>query len=72
VTKQEVEKSQLILDNIEIKKEDWILGDTGKDILTGKALQINTAAVLTGFLNETKLKSYNPDIIIDSVANFMI
>ena len=72
VTKQEIEKSQLILENIEIKKEDWILGDTGKDILTGKTLQINTAAVLTGFLSEEKLKSYNPDIIIDSVANFMI
>ncbi len=72
VTKQEKEKSQLILENIEIKKEDWIIGDTGKDILTGKTLQINTAAVLTGFLSEEKLKSYNPDIIIDSVANFMI
>jgi phosphoglycolate phosphatase len=72
VTKQEKEKSQLILENIEIQNEDWILGDTGKDILTGKTLQINTAAVLTGFLNEEKLKSYNPDIIIDSVANFMI
>ena len=72
VTKQEKEKSQLILENIKIQKEDWILGDTGKDILTGKTLQINTAAVLTGFLSEEKLKSYNPDIIIDSVANFMI
>jgi phosphoglycolate phosphatase len=72
VTKQEKEKSQLILENIKIQKEDWILGDTGKDILTGKTLQINTAAVLTGFLNEEKLKNYNPDIIIDSVANFMI
>jgi phosphoglycolate phosphatase len=72
VTKQEKEKSQLILENIEIKNEDWIIGDTGKDILTGKTLQINTAAVLSGFLNEAKLKSYNPDIIIDSVANFMI
>jgi phosphoglycolate phosphatase len=72
VTKQEKEKSQLILENIKIQNEDWILGDTGKDILTGKTLQINTAAVLTGFLNEEKLKSYNPDIIIDSVANFMI
>jgi len=72
VTKQEKEKSQLILENIKIQKEDWILGDTGKDILTGKTLQINTAAVLTGFLNEEKLKNYNPDIIIESVANFMI
>jgi len=72
VTKQEKEKSQLILENIKIQNEDWILGDTGKDILTGKTLQINTAAVLTGFLSEEKLKSYNPDIIIDSVANFMI
>jgi len=72
VTKQEKEKSQLILENIKIQKEDWILGDTGKDILTGKTLEINTAAVLSGFLNEEKLKSYNPDIIIDSVADFMI
>jgi len=72
VTKQEKEKSQLILENIKIQKEDWILGDTGKDILTGKTLEINTAAVLSGFLSEEKLKSYNPDIIIDSVADFMI
>ena len=72
VTKQEKEKSQLILENIKIHNEELILGDTGKDILTGKTLQINTAAVLTGFLSEEKLKSYNPDIIIDSVANFII
>jgi phosphoglycolate phosphatase len=72
VTRQEKEKSQLILENITIQKDDWILGDTGKDILTGKTLQINTAAVLSGFLSKEKLSSYNPDIIIDSVINFKV
>jgi phosphoglycolate phosphatase len=48
-------------------EECWIIGDTGKDIETGKQLNIKTVAVLSGFLNKKSLTEYNPDKIVDSV-----
>lgn len=32
--------------DIEFDNLDWIIGDTGHDIITGKELNINTCAVL--------------------------
>ncbi|MVN21010.1 HAD family hydrolase [Mucilaginibacter arboris] len=63
VTGQTQEKHDLIKNGVTIHSKDWFVGDTGKDIQTGKRLGINTAAVLTGFLNEKKLLEYKPDII---------
>jgi phosphoglycolate phosphatase len=69
VTGQTQEKYDLIKNGINVSPKDWFVGDTGKDIQTGKRLGINTAAVLTGFLSEKKILEYNPDIIEKAVVN---
>lgn len=70
VTEQKVEKTELIQSNFSVTQEDWIVGDTGKDIQVGKQLKIGTAAVLTGFLSKERLKKYEPDILLNSVLDF--
>ncbi|HCM35228.1 HAD hydrolase-like protein [Chryseobacterium sp.] len=72
VTQQQQEKHSLIKDTVEITPEDWFIGDTGKDIQTGKLLGIRTAAVLSGFLSKKSLLSYQPDIIINTVLDLNI
>jgi phosphoglycolate phosphatase len=67
VTEQKQGKHLLIKNAVQLNHTDWIVGDTGKDIETGKYLGINTAAVLTGFLNEESLKAYLPDKILINV-----
>jgi phosphoglycolate phosphatase len=70
VTCQKQEKLDLIKKSTNVNDNDWFIGDTGKDIQTGKLLGINTAGVLTGFLNFQCLNSYNPNIIIEKVTDF--
>ena len=70
ITEQKHSKINIIKNNVIVKSEDWFIGDTGKDIETGKILGINTAAVLSGFLNKNCLIEYNPDIIIENVTKF--
>ena len=70
VTGQKTEKYRLIRDNVNLTADDWILGDSGIDIITGKLLEINTAAVLSGFLNKKQLTLYQPNIILNNVTNF--
>ena len=60
----------LINNAIAINSSDWFVGDTGKDIETGKSLGMQTAAVLYGFLNKEKLIEYKPDLIINTVIDF--
>ena len=67
VTRNKMDKYNLVKAAVKISGEDWFVGDTGKDIQTGKRLGINTAAVLSGFLNKNKLEEYNPDLIVDSI-----
>ncbi|RYE52130.1 MAG: HAD family hydrolase [Sphingobacteriales bacterium] len=69
VTEQKIEKFDLIRESVKVSSDDWFVGDTGKDIETGKLLGIRTAAVLTGFLSEESLLPYKPDVIIESVLN---
>jgi phosphoglycolate phosphatase len=69
VTQQKQEKYELINNAITINKNDWFVGDTGKDIQTGKQLGIRTAAVLSGFLNENMLRQYEPDVIVNEVID---
>lgn len=64
VTCKKMEKYDLIKSAVEVSNEDWFVGDTGKDIQIGKQLGINTAAVLSGFLNRDRLVEYNPDLIV--------
>ena len=70
VTAQKTEKVDLIKNAVVTDASDWFVGDTGKDIQTGKLLGIKTAAVLSGFLNEEKLKEYKPDVIINTIIDF--
>ena len=69
VTGQKKTKFEMINTEINITKNDWIVGDTGDDILTGKQLRINTAAVLSGFMNKKKLQEYHPDVIVNSLLD---
>lgn len=69
VTEQKKEKYDLIIERVGITKNDWFVGDTGKDIQTGKLLGVNTAAVLSGFLSRVSLTEYMPDIIVDDVMS---
>jgi phosphoglycolate phosphatase len=68
VTLQKTEKHNLISSKFKLTDNDWIIGDTGKDIETGKKLEINTAAVLSGFLSKAQLLKYSPDIIVANVT----
>jgi len=70
VTEQRLDKAALIAAVPHLSADDWIIGDTGKDVQTGRSLGIRTCAVLSGFLSEKKLLAYNPDIIIETAASF--
>ncbi len=71
ITEQKCSKESLIASSVYgLSSHDWIIGDTGKDIQTGKFLNMNTCAVLSGFLNAESLEKYHPDLIIDNVVNF--
>lgn len=68
ITERKYTKNEIILKNIkDLSKEDIIVGDTGKDVQVGKLLNIRTIVVTNGFLNETILKSYNPDKLINDL-----
>lgn len=68
VTKQKQNKYELIQNSVDISFSDYIIGDTGNDILTGKKLGIKTIAVLSGFMNRERLFEYNPDFIIKDIT----
>ncbi|MGJ0457041.1 HAD hydrolase-like protein [Aliarcobacter cryaerophilus] len=67
VTEQLQTKEELIKSNCQVSSEDYFIGDTGEDILTGKSLGIKTIAVASGFLNNEILKEYEPDIILNGI-----
>ncbi len=69
VTSQKEEKSTLIQAKTSFSPTDWMIGDTGKDIQTGKILGVKTAAVLSGFQNKLVLEKYEPNIIVESILN---
>jgi phosphoglycolate phosphatase len=71
VTAQQCSKELLIMQQGPlIDSQDWIVGDTGKDIAAGRFLKINTCAVLSGFQSKATLLEYGPDLVLESVANF--
>lgn len=69
VTEQKYDKFELINKNINVISSDWIFGDTGLDILTGKQLGIRTVAVHSGFLSKASLKLYNPDYLFENITD---
>jgi len=64
-------KENIIASSIEnLSRKDWLIGDTGKDVETGKCLGVNTCAVLSGFMNKFNLCNYDPDMIIYDATEF--
>lgn len=61
VTEQRLEKSVLISQKYISSSQDWMIGDTGKDIQTGRSLGMRTLAVSSGFLSKEHLLAYKPD-----------
>lgn len=72
VTQQRNSKQELIATLPQLSSADWMFGDTGHDINTGKALGMHTCAVLSGFLSHASLLPYKAELILDSVADFVL
>lgn len=72
VTEQKYSKIELIEQHVNLDVDSVMIGDTGKDILTGKGLNIKAIAVLSGFLNKEKLEDYSPDELIESVLDLSL
>jgi len=73
VSQHEKEKTDLINSlKIKVTNNDFIVGDTGIDIQTGKKLGVKTIAVLTGFRNRAILETYKPDFIWSSIEEFYL
>ena len=73
VTEQKNSKENLISANVRgLSAQDWIVGDTGKDIQVGKLLNIKTCAVCSGFISKSNLLNYLPDLVISSVVDFPV
>lgn len=72
VTEQSRSKEELISELPDLGPNDWIIGDTGKDIQVGQALGIKTCAVLSGFLSEKRIKAYNPHLILPTATDFCV
>lgn len=72
ITEQSRGKEELIAEIADLSPQDWIIGDTGKDIQVGRALGIKTCAVLSGFLSEKSLRPYGPDLILPSATDFCL
>ena len=72
VTEQNWSKEELIATVSDLGPQDWIFGDTGKDVQVGQALGIKTCAVLSGFLSEKSLRPYLPDLILPAVSHFYL
>lgn len=65
-------KSQLILEAFgALSPSDFVVGDTGLDILTAKELGCKSLAVLSGFRNEDILSTYEPDYIGDNIKTIL-
>lgn len=71
ITEQMHAKETLITNLVtDLSDQDWMVGDTGHDIHVGKTLNMKTCGVLSGFMNENKLREYDPDLVIDSAILF--
>lgn len=69
VTEQKLTKTELLKkSDINFSENDWMIGDTGHDVMTGKEIGINTCAVLSGFMIEETLANYSPDAIFSDVT----
>ncbi len=47
----------------------WVIGDTGKDISSGKAIGAKTIAVATGMYSVEELRKSNPDVALKTLED---
>ena len=50
----------------------FFIGDTGVDVMAGKALGMHTIAVLSGFRERTILEGYAPDYIFNDISDIKL
>ena len=55
-----------------LSPRDWVIGDTGHDVEVGHQLGLKAAAVLTGFLSADSLRTYAPDLLLESINDFQL
>jgi phosphoglycolate phosphatase len=60
------------LASLSLTNDDWMIGDTGQDIMAGKRLGMRTASVTNGFLSKESLLPYRPDLILENFTDFNI
>jgi phosphoglycolate phosphatase len=64
-TAQKTSKADLVCQRgILVATEDFIVGDTGEDILAGKQLRVQSIAVTCGFRNRKALSHHGPDWLV--------
>ena len=51
--------------------DDWFISDMGADILTGKSKGFRTIGITHGFMNDTRLKEYAPDYIVNELRELV-
>lgn len=59
-----------LLREVSFGPHDWLVGDTGADVETGRSLGLRTAVVTQGFLSRDVLLRYSPDRIFPTFAEF--
>lgn len=69
VTGNKKPKNELISEFCTSCSADVFVGDTGEDVLAGKALGVKTVAVSTGVMNRERLSKYFPDYLVDSLTD---
>lgn len=67
-TRQSTSKVALVQSHFACTADDVFIGDTGEDIVTGKALGLYTVGVTSGASSAATLQRYAPDLVADSVA----
>lgn len=72
VTQQRDSKEALIRTHVPPEPSAMIVGDTGEDIKTGKALGLTTVAVSSGVLSAEILKQYAPNQLLASIAELIL
>lgn len=72
VTEQLRSKTKMLEGIPGLGPNDWLISDSGRDVRTAEELGIKSCAVLTGFESKRLLLSYEPDLILQSAADFEI
>lgn len=70
VTERKRTKAEMIRKVGAVSPADWLVGDTGHDVLTGKELGVQTCSVLSGFMDRRHLGEYAPDLVVPHIGEF--